>query len=207
MFGGGRRRKRDISQQTIATLTPLSACCCSSAEVEKGQNDGVSQRDRFALRRAAWDAALSELLSQTRVCLDKQERLVQLICAGDDWYHRDCEHDAQGMALCEKGSFFYKQDNENYVVIDQLLTARVARLNNNVARLYLVDGANAQQQIPQHITLTDETGANVPPFLDNFLITWTSSYTLWVHGHEHMVLNNQKKQSIRGVAEAASGIV
>ncbi|KAL3157020.1 hypothetical protein ABBQ38_001271 [Trebouxia sp. C0009 RCD-2024] len=34
----------------------------------------------------------------------------------------------QGMALCEKGSFSYKQDNEIYVVIDQLLTARVARL-------------------------------------------------------------------------------
>ena len=111
------------------------------------------------------------------------------------------------MALCDKGSFHYKQDNENYVVIDQLLTARVARLNNNVARLYLVDGANVQQQIPQHITLTDETGANVPPFLNNYLITWTSSYTLWVHGYEHLVLNNQKQQSIRGVAEAASGIV
>lgn len=111
------------------------------------------------------------------------------------------------MALCEKGSFSYTQDNEHYVVIDQHLTARIARLNSNVARLYLVDVADVQQHIPQHITLTDETGSNVPPFLNNFLITWTSSYTLWVHGREHMVLNNQKQQSIRGVAEAASGIV
>jgi len=119
----------------------------------------------------------------------------------------DSETGAQGMALCEKGTFSYRQDNENYVVIDQHLTARVARLNNNVARLYLVDGADVQQQIPQHITLTDETGANVPPFINNFLVTWTSCYTLWVHGHKHLVLNNQKQQSIMGVAEAASGIV
>ena len=111
------------------------------------------------------------------------------------------------MALCEKGIFSYEQDNENYVVIDQYLTARVARLNNNVARLYLVEGTNVQQPIPQHIMLTDETGANVPPFLNNFLITRTSTYTLWVSGQKHLVLNNQKQQSIRGVAGAASGIV
>jgi hypothetical protein len=119
----------------------------------------------------------------------------------------DSETGAQGTALCEKGTFSYGQDNENYVVIDQHFTARLARLNNNVARLYLVDGANVQQQIPQHITLTDETGANIPPFINNFFITWTSSFTLWVHGHEHLMLNNQKQQRIRGVAEAASGIV
>ena len=121
--------------------------------------------------------------------------------------YTDSETAAQGMALCEKGNFSYKQDNENYVVIDQHLTARVARLINNVARLYLVDSTTVQQPIPQHITLTDETGANVPPFLNSFLITWTSTYTLWVHGHEHLVLNNQKQHSIRGIAEAASGIV
>lgn len=111
------------------------------------------------------------------------------------------------MALCEKGIFSYEQGVENYVVVDQHLTARLARLNNNVARLYLVDGANVQQQIPQHITVTDETGTNVPPFHNNFLITWTSSYTLWVHRRVHLVLNKQKHQNIRGVAEAASGIV
>ena len=83
----------------------------------------------------------------------------------------------------------------------------MARLNNNVARRYLVDGANVQQQLPRHVTLTDETGANVPHFINNFLITWTRSYTLWVNGQEHLALNNQKQQRIRGIAEAASGIV
>lgn len=120
---------------------------------------------------------------------------------------RDREPGAQGMALCEKGIFSYDQEIENYVVVDQHLTARLARLNDNVARLYLVDGSSVQQPIPQHITVTDETGTNVPPFHNNFLITWTSSYTLWVHGHEHLVLNTEKQQNIRGVAEAASGIV
>ena len=60
------------------------------------------------------------------------------------------------MAFCDKGTFSYEQDNENYVVIDQQLTARVAKLNKNVARLYLVDGAGVQQEVPPHIILTDE---------------------------------------------------
>ncbi len=57
------------------------------------------------------------------------------------------------------------------MVIDQRLKARMARINNNVARIYLVKAASVQQQIPQHIALTGDTGANVPPFLNSFLVT------------------------------------
>ncbi len=46
------------------------------------------------------------------------------------------------MALCEKGTFSYSQDNENYVVIDQHLTARVARLKNNSGKA--VPGGSSQ---------------------------------------------------------------
>ena len=77
-----------------------------------------------------------------------------------------------------------EQDNENYVVIDKHLTVRLARLNDNVARLYLVDGANVQKKIPRHITLTDETGANVPLFIKVFVMeqqlytlgSWTRTF-------------------------------
>ena len=39
----------------------------------------------------------------------------------------DSETGAEGTALCEKGTFSYGQDIENYVATDQHLTSRVAR--------------------------------------------------------------------------------
>ena len=71
------------------------------------------------------------------------------------------------------------------MVIVERLTACVARLHNNVARLYLVDGTNVQHQIHQHST----------------------AQRIMVHGHDHLVLNNHKQQSMWGTAEAASGNV
>lgn len=46
----------------------------------------------------------------------------------------------------EKGSFSYELDKVVYVVIKQHLTARVARIDNDVARLYLADADSIQQQ-------------------------------------------------------------
>lgn len=109
--------------------------------------------------------------------------------------------------LSKKGSFSYKQDNVNYLVLDENTTIKIERINNNVARVYLVDAQQVQQPIPPHVTMTDSAGGVVAPFLNNFLITWVDSYTLAVNGQPHMVLNNQKQQSIRGPADAASGLI
>ena len=42
--------------------------------------------------------------------------------------------------LSLKDSFCYNQDTVNYVEVGQDLSIRVGRTNNNVARVYLVDG-------------------------------------------------------------------
>ena len=111
------------------------------------------------------------------------------------------------MALSRKGSFSYLHDNVNYVQLDPNLTARIERINNNVARLYLVVNNAVQQPVPAHITVTDGGGQQVPPFMNNFLITWVDSYTVHVNGNVFIRLNNQKQQSISAPASAASGLV
>ena len=114
---------------------------------------------------------------------------------------------AGAMVLTKKGSFSYLQDNVKYLQIDETLSIRIERINNNVARVYIANAENVQQPVPPHITMADSAGAPVRPFEENFLITWFDSYVLSIHGQPHMILNNQKQQSITGPSYAASGLV
>eukprot|EP00882_Tetradesmus_deserticola_P034719 GHRQ01039948.1.p1 GENE.GHRQ01039948.1~~GHRQ01039948.1.p1 ORF type:complete len:125 (+),score=19.44 GHRQ01039948.1:244-618(+) len=109
--------------------------------------------------------------------------------------------------LMDKGSFSYRHDSVNYVEIDANNTLREERINTNIARIYLVDSNNVQLQVQAHITVTDQAGAPVAPFMDNFLITWVDSYVVRVNGQPFMTLNNQLQQSISAPATAASGII
>ena len=114
---------------------------------------------------------------------------------------------AVNVMLVRKGSFSYKQDIANYLELDHHLMIRIERIDDIVARVYLVDAQNVQQPIPANVTMARAAGDAVPHFLDNFLISWVDSYTLYVNGKAHMVLNNQKQQAISGPPDAASGIV
>ena len=107
--------------------------------------------------------------------------------------------------MSRKGSFSYLQDTINYVRIRDNLSARVARLDSNVARLYLVDDEQAEVAIPSDVTLEDASGAVVPAFKDSFMITWVNSYRLMCDGACVLALTNQKQQALTGPACARGG--
>ena len=109
--------------------------------------------------------------------------------------------------LSKKAIFSYKQDDVSYLALDGILTIRIEQINNNVARVYLVDAQQVQQPIPGNVVMTEATGAAVTPFLDNFFITWLDSYVLSLNGQPHMSLSNQKQQAISGPPDAVSGII
>lgn len=110
--------------------------------------------------------------------------------------------------MLKKGAFSYQNDDINYLRITGTnLTIRVERINNDVARVYIVNQHHVQQQIPANITMRDATNNVIHPFGDNFLISWSNSYILEVDGVVFMTLNQQKQQSIMGPAGADSGIV
>ena len=114
---------------------------------------------------------------------------------------------ADNLMQSEKGSFSYQQDNVTYLDLDGNLTIRIERINNDVARVFLVDAQQVQQPVPASVVMMDAAGVAVPPFLDNFLITWANSYTLSMNGQPHMILTSQKQQAIKGPTNAASGIL
>ena len=109
--------------------------------------------------------------------------------------------------LSKKGSFSYRQDNVHYLALDDNLTIRIARINDVVARLFLVDAQQVQQPIPANVVLANAAGVAQVPFLNNFFIGWVESYTLSFNGQLHMVLDNQKYQAISGPAATASGVI
>ena len=106
-----------------------------------------------------------------------------------------------------KGAFSYQQDNCNYLRLNDHLTIRVERVTQDVARVYLVDNHTVQQPIPANVSMQDEAGVGVPPFLNNFLVSWVNSYSLSVDNQPVMQLNRQKQQAIAGPADAQSGVV
>lgn len=81
------------------------------------------------------------------------------------------------------------------------------RVNNNVARVYLVDQQQAQVPIPPHVAMQDSAGNAMPPFLHNFMITWADSFTLTVDGQPFMRLDQQRQQSIEAPSDRSSGVV
>ncbi|KAG2451914.1 hypothetical protein HYH02_003689 [Chlamydomonas schloesseri] len=110
------------------------------------------------------------------------------------------------MSLNQKGTFSYLDDDVHWVRLDAVTTARLERINNSVARVYLVDNDNVQVAVPNNLTMTDQAGNVVAPYMQNFLITWVESYTLTLNGQVVMRINNGRQQSILARPDAAHGV-
>lgn len=98
-----------------------------------------------------------------------------------------------------KGSFSYEPSNTNINGFtmpggDQV---RVEAVNHNVARLYITDALGNQQPVLAGgpYQLHTDTGVNVPPFNNDFLIVWVDSYVLSVNGDKKLWMTNQKQQA------------
>lgn len=80
------------------------------------------------------------------------------------------------------------------------MTERVERVERDVGRVHYVDAPQEQQPIPANVVMTIAAGDALVPFLNNFLITWITSYTLAVNSQPYMSLANQQQQAISGPA-------
>ena len=103
-----------------------------------------------------------------------------------------------------RGSFSYENNHTYNVEINANLHLTVEKVNLDIARIYFADSQNNQVAIPNGYTLTNITHNNalVPITnlggLQQWLITWFSSYSLRLNGSEFLGLDNQKQQSVRG---------
>jgi hypothetical protein len=104
-------------------------------------------------------------------------------------------------------SFSFLKDNVSFVQIDNKLQLRIERINDNIARIFLVDHLGVQQPFTNRIRVTNMVGHVQAPFLNNILITWVDSYTVSVDGEVFMCLNNPKQLFISAPSEGPSGIL
>src|SRR4051794_9472487 len=82
-----------------------------------------------------------------------------------------------------QGSFSYKNNNSNTVVIDYNNKAILKNIDQTIARIYFVNSGENHIQILNNMTLRDVTNSNnVPRTIVNgaesFLISWINNYTL-----------------------------
>lgn len=109
-------------------------------------------------------------------------------------------------ALSYKGSFSFREDNVNWVRLDDQRRIRIERISNDVARVYLVDEAGNQLPMPGDLTMADETGGQVAVVADAFFIAWVGSYSIRRGGVTVMDLTQQKQHSIKALAAMEHGV-
>ncbi|CAG8471904.1 10680_t:CDS:1 [Dentiscutata heterogama] len=110
-----------------------------------------------------------------------------------------------------RGSFSYKNDTINVIVIDNNILVKIQRVDQNVARIYFTNGQGNSIRIPAGMTLRDLTNnTNVPRIVaagaESYMITWVMNYELRYNGGEVLNLDNQKQQSMRVPPEYATYI-
>jgi hypothetical protein len=112
------------------------------------------------------------------------------------------------VAMSHKGAFSYLQGNVNYINVtdDGHLRVHIERVTNNVARVFVVDQANVQQDLPANMTM-EEDGQAMAAFGNQYMITWAAKYKLRMGAEVVLEMGTKKEQWLTGPATRASGVV
>ena len=101
-----------------------------------------------------------------------------------------------------KGSFSYKQDKKFRAFISETVGIYIARISNEAARIYFKNPSTGKllrcRQVGNNVRLENEDTHEVQyPHLNQFVIVWTGSYSLYVDDRPVMYIDNQRQQSVR----------
>jgi hypothetical protein len=99
------------------------------------------------------------------------------------------------------GSFSYKTDRERTIRLDANLQLRMARLDEDIARLFFVDQDGEELlEMPAGFVLRNAvTAVNAARLGNSFVVTWTASYILLQNDNVIVRLDNQKQQAFHMV--------
>ena len=107
-----------------------------------------------------------------------------------------------------KGSFSYKNNNINVIIIDNNVRAMIERVANGVARLYFVNSHGVQIPVPANITLRNTVTNQIQaPYHNEYFITWFNNYTLYLNGIAFFGLENQQQQVIKGGSDLETDLI
>ena len=85
------------------------------------------------------------------------------------------------MSLSKKGRLSYKQGTVKFVSINDTLTCRIERVNNDIARVSFENAEGQGVPAPENIRMDQSDGTPNPPMFNGFLISWVGSYMMYVN--------------------------
>lgn len=104
-----------------------------------------------------------------------------------------------------KGSFSFKNDKILQMKIDDNVYVRIERVGFAIARLYFVDEANGEIDIPNGLIVLDHTNgdAKVKPLLNNqyFVLAWSDNYSVMINNVSIMGLENLRQWAVTGASQ------
>jgi hypothetical protein len=101
-----------------------------------------------------------------------------------------------------QGTLSYLKSSESAVKLEDNSTLKISRINDEVARIYLVDSLDSPMPIPDNFLFRNvTTGQIVEAFRNEWLISWTAKYEL-IRGEETVLkIDYQRQQAIRSRRE------
>ncbi len=101
-----------------------------------------------------------------------------------------------------KGSFSYKQNKKFKYLINPEVGVYVARISDEVARIYFKNPSTGKllrcSQVGQNVHIVNNDTHEIQhPHLDQLVIVWTGSYSLYVNELVVMTIYNQRQQTIQ----------
>jgi hypothetical protein len=99
-----------------------------------------------------------------------------------------------------RGTYSFKTIEENEFDLEGYpFTVKISRVDNNIARLTLIDQNKEQIDVPNNIRLRNlDDNVVSAPIVQSFFITWIGSYSLFDGETELVRMTNQKQHSISG---------
>ncbi len=101
-----------------------------------------------------------------------------------------------------QGTLSYLKTSENAVKLEDNTTIKISRINDEVARIYLVDANNNTLPIPGTFVFQNlVTGQIVEAFRNEWLISWTAKYELKREDEVILNIDYQRQQAVRSRRE------
>ena len=95
------------------------------------------------------------------------------------------------------GTLSYLTPSEHRVRVENGLSVKILRINEDVARVFFVDAAAEEQRIPDGDVFQDLTTGDIVESYDKaWLISWTGSYELRLGDELMLSIQNQREQVV-----------
>ena len=111
------------------------------------------------------------------------------------------------MASQMAGTFSYKQDNLNYVVIQTAIFMEIERHCEDIAKLSFIQESGAQVPVPPGLIIQDEAMEELQSFNDAFFVSWVGSRIIFLDRQIVAEIRNQKQQAVSAARGARCWVV